>query len=70
MNNEAKDLLRTCAQNLLNAVNCLENTQSQTPSGSGNQTTNERRTQGHISHQVLTPNQLGQTPARAETTSG
>ena len=70
MNNEAKDLLRTCAQNLLSAVNCLENTQSQTPSGSGNQTTNECRTQGHISRQVLTPNQLGQTPTRAETTSG
>ena len=63
MNNEAKDLLRTCAQNLLNAVNCLENMQSQTPGGSGNQTTNERRTQGDTSHQVLTPNQLGQTPA-------
>ena len=47
MNDEAKDLLRTCAQNLLNAVNCQENMQSQTSIGSGNQTTNERRTQGY-----------------------
>ena len=64
MNNEAKNLLRTCAENLLNAVNCLAR------SGSENQTTNDGHSanQGHTSSQVLTHNQLSQTSRRAETT--
>ena len=71
MNNEAKNLLRTCAENLLNAVNCLENPQGLTRSGSENQTANDGHSpnQGHTSSQVLTHNQLSQTPRQAETTS-